>query len=132
MTKPSLLVILMTFFIDLVGFGIVMPILPVYTENFGARGLMIGWVMASYSLMQMLFSPFWGRLSDRVGRRPILLLSTAGAAVSYWMFAKASAMIVRTGVSPVTAPRTVAGPWAADMVVVVAFDPGSARERERR
>src|SRR6266513_349764 len=87
MKKPSLLIIFLTVFIDLVGFGIVLPLLPIYSKNFGASGFMIGLIMASYSLMQFLFAPSWGRLSDRIGRRPVLLVSTAGAAISYAVFA---------------------------------------------
>ena len=85
--KTSLLVIFLTVFIDLVGFGIVLPILPLYIKELGASGLMAGAIVASYSLMQAIFSPFWGGLSDRIGRRPVLLLSTAGACISYSFFA---------------------------------------------
>src|SRR5438309_4479904 len=92
MKKPSLLIIFLTVFIDLVGFGIVLPLLPIYSKNFGASGLMIGLIMASYSLMQFLFAPSWGRLSDRIGRRPVLLISTAGAALSYAFFALGSGL----------------------------------------
>src|SRR5262245_21716331 len=90
MRKPSLLVIFLTVFIDLIGFGIVLPLLPIYSRNFGATGFMIGAIMGSYSAMQFLFAPGWGRLSDRIGRRPVLLVSTAGAAISYAIFALGS------------------------------------------
>ena len=85
--KPSLLVVFLTVFIDLVGFGIVVPLVPIYTRHYGADGWLIGVVIASFSAMQFIFSPIWGRLSDRHGRRPILLISTAGAALSYVLFA---------------------------------------------
>ena len=88
--KPSLLVIFLTVFIDLIGFGIVLPLLPRYADKFGAEGVMIGLIIASFSVMQFFFAPYWGRLSDRIGRRPVLLFSTAGAAVSYAMFALAA------------------------------------------
>src|SRR4051812_47456892 len=88
--KPSLLVIFLTVFIDLIGFGIVLPLLPQYGEVYGARGWEIGLLMAAYSLMQFLFAPAWGRLSDRIGRRPVLLISTAGAVASYMLFAWAT------------------------------------------
>src|SRR6266478_1033808 len=55
MRKPSVLVVFLTVFIDLIGFGIVLPLLPIYTRNFGAKGWMIGAIMGSYSLMQFLF-----------------------------------------------------------------------------
>src|SRR3954469_24435426 len=84
--KPSLLVIFLTVFIDLVGFGIVLPLLPLYGKSYGATGIEIGLLMASYSAMQFLFAPGWGRLSDRIGRRPVLLVSTAGAVFSYALF----------------------------------------------
>src|SRR3954447_4701824 len=86
MRKPSLLVIFLTVFIDLIGFGIVLPLLPIYSRNFGASGLMIGVIMASFSLMQFFFAPLWGRLSDRIGRRPVLLISLAGSTLSYLIF----------------------------------------------
>src|SRR5271166_1818675 len=87
--KPSMLVIFLTVFMDLVGFGIVVPLMPIYSRDFGAGGW-LGVIMASFSAMQFIFSPIWGRLSDRHGRRPILLISTAGAALSYVLFAIAS------------------------------------------
>jgi MFS family permease len=87
MRKPSVLVVFLTVFIDLIGFGIVVPLVPLYSRHFGAHGLVIGAIIASFSAMQFIFSPIWGRLSDRYGRRPILLISTAGAAASYVLFA---------------------------------------------
>src|SRR6266571_8238256 len=92
MRKPSVLVIFLTVFIDLIGFGIVVPLVPVYSSHFGAHGAVIGIIIASFSAMQFLFAPIWGRLSDRHGRRPILLLSTAGAAGSYALFALSSGL----------------------------------------
>ena len=92
MRKPSVLVIFLTVFIDLVGFGIVVPLVPVYSRHFGAQGWKIGVIIASFSAMQFIFSPIWGRWSDRYGRRPILLLSTAGAACSYVLFALSSGL----------------------------------------
>ena len=87
MRKPSVLVIFLTVFIDLIGFGIVVPLVPVLQPAFGASGFVIGVIIASFSAMQFIFAPIWGRLSDRHGRRPILLISTAGAAASYVLFA---------------------------------------------
>src|SRR5512138_1562679 len=92
MKKPSMLVIFLTVFIDLIGFGIVVPLVPVYSQHFGAHGIVIGLIISSFSAMQFIFAPVWGRLSDRVGRRPILLVSTAGAAVSYVIYAFSSGL----------------------------------------
>jgi MFS family permease len=88
--KPSMLVVFLTVFIDLIGFGIVVPLVPIYSKHYGAGGWLIGVIIASFSAMQFIFSPIWGRLSDRHGRRPILLISTAGAALSYALFAVGS------------------------------------------
>ena len=85
--KPSVLVVFLTVFIDLIGFGIVVPLVPIYSRHYGAPGWLIGAIIASFSAMQFVFSPVWGRLSDHHGRRPILLISTAGAALSYLLFA---------------------------------------------
>ena len=89
MKKPSVLVIFLTVFIDLIGFGIVVPLVPLFSRHFGAHGFVIGVIIASFSAMQFVFSPIWGHLSDRIGRRPVLLGSTAGAAGSYVLFALA-------------------------------------------
>src|SRR3954449_7860218 len=73
-------------FIDLVGFGLVIPLLPFYAERFGASPLQMTLLFAVYSLMSMLAAPLWGRLSDRVGRRPVLIASMAAAALAYlWL-----------------------------------------------
>ncbi len=82
--RRPLAIIFQTIFLDLLGFGIVLPLLPIYAERFGATPLMVTSISASYSLMQFLFVPLWGRLSDRVGRRPILLISIAGACAAYF------------------------------------------------
>src|SRR6476661_5146097 len=66
--------------IDLVGFGIVFPLLPLYAERFDASPTTIGALLASFSVAQLLFAPLWGRLSDRIGRKPVLVLSLAGTA----------------------------------------------------
>lgn len=119
--KPSLLVIFLTVFIDLIGFGIVLPLLPIYSQEFGANGFMIGLIMASYSVMQFLFAPWWGRLSDRIGRRPVLLISTAGAVLSYSLFAVASGFPGTTGLWLLLASRTFAGICGANITVAQAY-----------
>ncbi len=78
-----ILVLFLTVFIDVIGFGIIIPLLPFYAENFGASPVMITLLFSCYSLMQFLFAPLWGSLSDRLGRRPILLLSLSGSCISY-------------------------------------------------
>ncbi|MDQ6787712.1 MAG: MFS transporter [Acidobacteriota bacterium] len=81
-TKP-LIIIFVTIFIDLVGFGIAIPVLPAYAKNeFGASPFIIGWLIASYSIMQFASTPFLGQLSDKYGRRPVLLVSLLGTCVA--------------------------------------------------
>ena len=86
------LFIFLTVFIYLLGFGIIIPITPILSREFGATAMEAGLLMSSYSLMQFLFSPFWGRLSDRLGRRPILLFCILGEGFSYILFAYARNM----------------------------------------
>lgn len=96
MKNKSLLSIFIVVFLDLLGFGIVIPILPYYATTYQASGLTLGVLMMCYSGMQFLFSPVWGRLSDRYGRRPIILLCIVGMGFSmlllgwapnlFWLF----------------------------------------------
>ena len=85
MKRSPLLVIFITVFIDLIGFGIVIPVLPFYAEgtSFGASPREVGLLFASYSIMQLVFAPVLGRLSDKYGRRPILLISLLGTSVGF-------------------------------------------------
>lgn len=90
--KSGLFLIFVTVFIDLLGFGIVLPLLPRYGEAFQAGKWEVGLLMASFSAMQFLFAPIWGRISDGVGRRPILILGLAGSTVSYALFGYATSL----------------------------------------
>ncbi|MBL6959186.1 MAG: MFS transporter [Rhodospirillales bacterium] len=81
-----MLILFLIVFIDLVGFGVIIPLLPFYAEHYQASPEVVTMVMATYSLAQFIAAPFWGRVSDRLGRRPVLLVSLAGAIVSYiWL-----------------------------------------------
>jgi len=85
MNRSPLIVIFTTVFIDLVGFGIVIPVLPFYAEGtaFNATPRTVGFLFASYSIMQLIFSPILGRLSDKHGRRPVLFLSIIGTGIGF-------------------------------------------------
>lgn len=85
-------VVLFTVFLDILGFGIIIPQLGIYASQFGADPFVVGLLASSYSAMQFLFSPFWGRLSDRIGRRPVLLWSIFGTAIGYVVFALAGSL----------------------------------------
>ena len=134
MRKPSLLVIFLTVFVDLIGFGLVLPLLPNYSKNFGASGFEVGLIMAAYSLMQFLFAPMWGGLSDRIGRRPVLLVSLAGAAVSYGVFAVGSAMTGRMALGVILLSRMFAGICGANITVAQAYiaDITAPEERSKK
>ena len=81
--RSPLAVIFVTVFIDLVGFGIVIPVLPLYAKHFGASPLVIGCLLGVYSLMQFICAPILGKLSDRVGRKPVLFVSILGTAFGF-------------------------------------------------
>lgn len=93
-TKP-LLVIFITLFIDIMGFGIAIPVLPTFAHDvYGASPFVIGWLIASYSLMQFVATPFLGQLSDKHGRRPILLISLLGTSVAALITALAPNLLI--------------------------------------
>jgi MFS family permease len=91
-----MLTVFLVVFIDLLGFGIVLPLLPRVADRYltdqtdFAKGLILGGLYSSFSIMQFVFSPVWGRLSDRIGRRPVLLMSLTGSVVFYGLFAVAT------------------------------------------
>jgi DHA1 family tetracycline resistance protein-like MFS transporter len=101
--------------IDLIGFGLVIPLLPFYAERFSASPQEVTVLMATYSAMQVVFAPIWGRLSDRVGRRPVLMISMAAAALAYlWLgFADALWMLF--------AARALGGACAGNIAAANAY-----------
>lgn len=105
----------LTVFIDLIGFGIIIPVSPLYAEQFGANGLMVGLLLMSYSLMQFFFAPMWGRLSDKIGRRPVLLISLTASAIGYliWGFSNTLEMLFVS--------RIIAGIGNANLAVAQAY-----------
>ena len=86
--------VVLAVFLDLVGFGIVVPQLPLAAARFTSSGLVIGAVVATDSLLTFLLAPKWGRLSDRIGRRPVILLGLAGSAIAYTVFGMAGSLAV--------------------------------------
>jgi MFS transporter, DHA1 family, tetracycline resistance protein len=110
-----LIIIFVTVFIDLLGFGIIIPLLPFYAESFGASALVVGLLSTSFSLMQFLFAPVWGRLSDIFGRRPIILAGLLGSALSYLTFGLAASLPM------LFAARILAGIAGANIPTAQAF-----------
>lgn len=94
MNKSALATVFLIVVIDLLGFGIVLPLLPFYAQEFSASAVTIGLLYSVYSFMQLIFSPIWGSWSDRVGRRPIMLMSTFGAVIAYIIFGFAGSLSV--------------------------------------
>ncbi len=103
-------------------------------RDLGASGLLIGVIQASFSAMQFLFAPGWGRLSDRIGRRPVLLTSTAGAAASYGIFAFGCGLHGATALWVLLGSRVLAGICGANITVAQAYiaDITAPAERSKR
>ena len=85
--KRALAILFFTIFIDLLGFGILMPVMPTFARHYGASETVIGMLFATFSLTQLISAPFWGRLSDRVGRRPVLIVAALGSSLCHLGFA---------------------------------------------
>ena len=84
-TKKALPILFLVMFLVMVGFGIIIPVLPFYAEEIGANPTELGLLMAVYSLMQLIFAPIWGQISDRIGRKPVMMLGIAGLAISFFI-----------------------------------------------
>jgi MFS family permease len=102
-------------FVDLLGFGILIPIIPLYAEAFGANEFVVGLLLASYSATQFVFAPILGRLSDEHGRRPILLLSLAGSVIAWTLFGLAQALWV------LFLARSIAGAMGGNIAAAQAY-----------
>lgn len=107
--------IFVTALLDLLGFGMILPILPFYGQAYGASDFEVGVLFASYSAAQLVFSPLLGRLSDRVGRRPVLLGAIAGGLAAHLAFAAADSFLL------LVAARTAAGAAAGNMGLAQAY-----------
>ena len=114
--RRGLAIVLGVVFLDLLGFGIIIPILPFYTRSFpGGTEFVIGLLAASYSAMQFVFAPLLGSLSDRVGRRPVLVLSLCGSVVAWTVFGLATALWL------LFAARMVAGAMGGNLSTAQAY-----------
>ena len=119
-------------FLDLTGFGMAFPDIQLRAEKFGAPGWLIGLALASYFITQFVVSPHWGRLSDRIGRKPVLLVCTALSAGSMVVYAFAGSIAL------IFLSRVLAGLAAANVVVAQAYiadkssESASADRRRRR
>src|SRR5512133_1474515 len=102
-------------FVDLLGFGMVIPVMSLYAKKLGASEAETGWLSTGYSAMQFVFAPIWGRLSDRVGRRPVLLVSIAMTAVAFVIYGIADSFAI------LLASRLFAGIATANIGIAQAY-----------
>lgn len=125
MRRTSLLVLFLTVFIDLIGFGMVIPFLSFYAREYGASGLAVGAVVGVYSIMQFVFAPIWGRLSDRIGRRPVLLVALTASTAGYLLFAFSNSLAL------LFVSRVVAGMGGANIGTAQAYISDSTTPENR-
>lgn len=92
--RGKLVILMVSAFVDMLGLLMILPLLPFYAEKLGAGGAIVGLLVASYSVAQLLTAPYWGRFSDRYGRRPALLVSMVASAIAFVIFAYADALWV--------------------------------------
>jgi MFS family permease len=123
--KASLAVLFLTVFIDLIGFGMVIPFLSFYAREYGASGTKVGAVVGIYSIMQFFFAPVWGRLSDRIGRRPVILVSLTASCTGYLLFAFTHSLTV------LFASRVIAGIGGANIGTAQAYIADSTSPENR-
>ncbi len=123
--KSGLFTVFLTVLIDLLGFGIIIPLLPVYSQAYGASEVQLGILFASFSAMQFLFAPLWGRLSDRIGRKPVLVGGLFGTAIAYAIFGMADSY---TGL---LVARLLAGFFGANISTAQAYIADVTEEKDR-
>lgn len=111
----SLLILFSVVVLDLIGFGIVVPILPFYAEKYGANATILGLLLMSYAMMQFIFAPVWGRLSDRIGRKKVLLMTMAGSVVGLLVLGLANSLLL------LFAGRILSGAFGANISVASAY-----------
>lgn len=132
--KAAKRIIFITLFLDLLGFGLIIPQLPFYAKACGIGGKEVGLLAGVYSLVQFLMAPYWGRVSDRAGRRPVILVGLAGAGVSYLIFGAAFRIAGFTGVSPVivlAVSRMMAGFFNSNIACAQAYMADVSAPEER-
>ena len=128
-TVSKLWVLMATAFVDMLGFAMVFPLLPFYAKNLGATPFTIGLLISSFSIAQLATAPLWGRVSDRYGRRPVLIIGLAAAGVAYIVFGLASSVWPSLWILLLS--RTVQGAGGGTTGVVQAYIGDSTEKTER-
>ncbi|MCM3123632.1 MULTISPECIES: MFS transporter [unclassified Mesobacillus] len=125
-TKKALPILFLVMFLVMVGFGIIIPVIPFYAEEIGATPTQLGLLMAVYSLMQFLFAPMWGRISDRIGRKPVIMIGILGLSLSFFL------MAISTQLWMLFAARIIGGFLSsANMPTVMAYVADITSEEDR-
>ncbi|WP_438825096.1 MFS transporter [Bacillus sp. JJ1122] len=125
-TKKALPILFLVMFLVMVGFGIIIPVMPFYAEEIGANPTQLGLLMAVYSLMQLLFAPMWGRVSDRIGRKPVIMIGIIGLSLSFFLMAISSELWM------LFAARIIGGLLSsANMPTVMAYVADITSEEDR-
>lgn len=125
-TKKALPILFLVMFLVMVGFGIIIPVIPFYAEEIGATPTQLGLLMAVYSLMQFLFAPMWGRISDRIGRKPVIMIGILGLSLSFFL------MALSTELWMLFAARIIGGFLSsANMPTVMAYVADITSEEDR-
>ncbi|MGY3714962.1 MFS transporter [Sutcliffiella cohnii] len=125
-TKKALPILFAIMFLVMVGFGIIIPVMPFYAEELGASPTQLGLLMAVYSFMQLLFAPMWGRISDKIGRKPVIMIGILGLALSFFLMAWATELWM------LFAARIIGGLLSsANMPTVMAYVADITSEEDR-
>lgn len=125
MKKQSLINIFLAIFADILSFGMIIPLSPILARDFGADGLQVGMLISIYSIMQFLVAPYWGRLSDKIGRKPVLLVGFLGVAFAHLWFAYSDTLL------QLFLSRALAGFFGANIVIGMAYIADITKPEER-
>lgn len=123
--RRALLVVFIAIFTDILGFGMIIPLAPILARDFGADGLQVGFLISIYSIFQFIFAPYWGRLSDSFGRKPILLIGLLGVGLAHVWFA------FSTSIFHLFVSRALAGFFGGNIVVATAYIADITKPQER-
>lgn len=123
--RKSLLILFSVVVIDLIGFGIVIPVLPFYAEYYGATATILGILLTSYAAMQFFFAPLWGRLSDRIGRRSVMIMTILGSSIALLILGLANSLFW------LFVARILGGLFSANISVATAYVSDATTEENR-
>jgi MFS family permease len=123
--RSTLAILFSVVIIDLIGFGIVIPILPAYAKTLEASATLLGLLVATHAILQAIFAPIWGRLSDRLGRRPVMLTTMAGTSAALLLLGLADS------IAALFVARLLSGLFAANISVATAYVADVTEESER-